>query len=194
MTTFTTTVAASTDDAQESSGTVVTDGVNLNANSTTQLSAMRFTGVTIPPGSTINNAHVTINITSTSYDDPDVTIRSSGEANPATFNTGASHLSSRSKTTASVSWAATTLGAGTENTPDLSTIVQETINLGSWASGNALAIYITGKSGSALRWNAYDNGSGIPSITIDYTAPTTGAAPRLARARLTTRVGGLLTA
>ena len=54
MTTFTASVAASSDDAQESAGTVLIDGTNLNANSATQISAVRFQNVTIPPGSTIN--------------------------------------------------------------------------------------------------------------------------------------------
>ena len=52
MTTFTASVAASSDDAQESGGTVLIDGTNLNANAATQISAVRFQNVTIPPGST----------------------------------------------------------------------------------------------------------------------------------------------
>ncbi len=47
-----------------------------------------------------------------------------------------------------------------------------------WASGNAMAFYITGAAGSALRFTAFDNGSGIPSLTIDYTAPSAGGQPR----------------
>lgn len=194
MTTFTASVAASTDDAQESSGTVVVDGTNLNANTAAQLSGMRFLAVTIPPGSTIDAAYLTISIVSTSYDDPDVTIRSSKEANPATFNTGASHLTNRAKTTASVTWTATGLGAGSENTPELKTLIQETIDQAGWASGNALAVYFIGKTGSAIRWNAYDSGNNIPQLTIDYTPPAAAAAhAKLARVRLSTRVGGLFT-
>ena len=178
MTIFTTSVAASTDDAQETAGTVITNGANLNANSATHLIGLRFTGVTVPPGSTINAAYLTLYVTSTSYDDPDVTLRGSGEANPATFNTTTNHLSDRAKTFAAVTWTATALGAGNENTPELKTLVEEMIAIPGWASGNAMAFYITGAAGSALRFTAFDNGSGIPSLTIDYTAPSAGGQPR----------------
>lgn len=178
MTVFNASVTASADDAQESSGTVVIDGTNLNANAATQLSAVRFQNVTIPPGSTINSAYITINITSTSFDDPAVTIRGNGEANPAAFNTTASHLTDRFKTSASVAWTDTGLGAGAENTPSLVSLVEEIIAISGWASGNAMAFYFTGSASSSLRFNAYDNGSGIPSITIDYTAPSGGGQPR----------------
>jgi hypothetical protein len=196
MTTFTTSVAASADDAQESTGTTVIDGTNLNANSASQLSAMRFTGVTVPPGSTvIAPTYATINVTSTSYDDPDVSIRSSLEANPAAFAAASNHLTNRPKSTNVVNWNAAALGAGAENTPDLAALIQETIDQAGWASGNALALYIIGKAGSALRWNAYDNGSGQAQLTITYNPPSAaGASPKTARIRLTTRVGGLLTA
>ena len=178
MTIFTTSVAASSDDAQETGGTVLTNGANLNANSAGQLSAVRFTGVTVPPGSTINSAYITVNITSTSYDDPITDIRGGGEANPATFNPTASHLTNRAKTSAIVPWNDTGLGVGDENTPDLKTIVEEIIAIPGWASGNAMAFYFLGSASSAIRFTAYDNGSGIPSLTINYTPPSSGGQPR----------------
>ena len=178
MTTFTASVAASSDDAQESAGTVLIDGTNLNANSATQISAVRFQNVTIPPGSTINSAYITVSITSTTYDDPAATIRGGAEANPATFTTAANHLTDRFKTSASVAWNDTGLGSGAENTPSLVTLVEEIIAISGWASGNAMAFYFTGSATSSLRFNSYDNGSGIPSITIASTAPTGGSQPR----------------
>jgi hypothetical protein len=179
MTTFTTAVAASSDDAQETSGTVNLTATVLNANSTAQITALRFAGVTVPPGSTINSAYLTINITSTTYDDPDVTVRSSGEANPATFNTDAGHVTNRAKSAAFVSWIASNIGAGARNSPDLAALVAETITLPGWASGNAIAFYLTGNSGaSSIRCAGYDSGSNYPQLTIDYTAPSAGGQPR----------------
>ena len=146
MTTFTTSVAASSDDAQESGGTVLIDGTNLNANAATQISAVRFQNVTIPPGSTINSAYITVNITSTTYDDPAATIRGSAEANPATFTTAANHLTDRFKTSASVAWNDTGLGSGAENTPSLVTLVEAIIAISGWASAHAMAFYFTGSA------------------------------------------------
>ena len=178
MTIFTTTVAASADDAQELAGTNTTNGTNLNANAASHIIGLRFTGVTVPAGSTINAAYLTVNITSGSYDDPDVTIRGGNEANPAAFTTATNHLTDRSKTATSVAWSASNVGAGSRNTPDLATLVTDIIALGGWASGNAMAFYITGSGSSALRFTAYDNGSSYPSLTIDYTAPSAGGQPR----------------
>ena len=177
MTTFTGSPAASADDAAEAAGVNTIDGVNLNANSAAQLAAVRFTNVTVPPGSTINSAYITLNITSTTYDDPDVTIRGNGEANPAAFTTAANHITNRSKTSASVAWSATGLGSGAENTPSLVALVEEIIAIPGWASGNAMAFYFIGSAGSAIRFYAYDNGSNYASLTIDYTA-SSGGQPR----------------
>jgi hypothetical protein len=178
MTIFSTPIAASSDDAQEASGTMTLNGANLNANLTTQVVGLRFPGVTVPPGSTINNAYLTLNLPSASYDDPNTAIRGSAEANPATFTTTTNDLTSRAKTTAAVTWSATNVGTGNRNTPDLSALVAEMIALPGWASGNAMAFYFLPNSGSALRFYAYDNGSGIASLTIDYTEPSAGGQPR----------------
>ena len=56
MTAFTTTVAASADDADQGGVTVSITGSNLNANATTQWMAFRFNNVTIPNAATINTA------------------------------------------------------------------------------------------------------------------------------------------
>lgn len=179
MATFTANIAASTDDAQETSGTPNLTATVLNTNSTAQTTALRFTGVTVPPGSTINNAYLTVNITSATYDDPDITIRSSGEANPATFTTAANHITNRAKSTNSVAWSASNIGAGNRNSPDLATLVAESIALPGWASGNALAFYLTGNSGSSsIRFASYDSGGNYPQLTIDYTPPGGGGQPR----------------
>ena len=194
MTIFNTSIAAGSDDAQELSGTVNLTNTFVNANNAGQIIGLRFTNVTVPPGSTINSAALTVNVTSSTYDDPNVAIRGSGEANPATFNDTTNHLTNRAKTTASVTWNASNIGSGTENTPDLATLVSEMIGLAGWASGNAMAFYMTGNSGTALRIYAYENGSNQAQLTIDYTAPAAGgAATKLLRVRLSSRVGGLLT-
>jgi hypothetical protein len=195
MTTFTGSPAASADDAQETGGTNTINGTTINANYANQIAAVRFTGVTIPPGSTINNAYLTLNLPNATYDDPDLTIRGSGEANAAAFTTATDHLTNRLKTSASVAWSAANIGTGARNSPELKTLVQETINISGWASGNALAFYFTGSATSSFRFYTYDNGTGIPSLTIDYTPPgTTAAGRKLRTQRLNTKVGGVLTA
>ncbi|MCW5865412.1 MAG: hypothetical protein KIT52_20160 [Anaerolineae bacterium] len=177
MTTLTRSIAASSDDAQETSGTMALTGANLNANSASQIIGLRFTNITIPPGSTINSATLTVYVTSGSYDDPNLTIRGSGEADPTTFTSAANDITDRWKTSAAVSWNAGNIGAGAKNSPDLATLITEILAISGWASGNDMNFYITGASGSAFRINAYDNGSDIPQLTINYTEPAAGGQP-----------------
>jgi hypothetical protein len=192
MATFTATVAASADDAQESDHVNTTNGTTLNANFAHQIIGLRFTGATVPPGSTINSSKLTLNLPNATWDDPDVTIRGAGEANPAAFTTDTDHLTNRLKTSAAVTWTATAIGTGARDTPELKTLVEEMTAIPGWASGNAMAFYITGSAASLLRIYGYDNGSGAAQLTIDYTPPAGAAGSKVRRTRLSTKVGGLL--
>lgn len=178
MTTFTGSPAASADDSQETNGTNTINGTSVNANSASQTAAVRIPAVTVPPGSTINNAYLTLNLPNATYDDPDLTIRGSGEANAAAFTTATDHLTNRYKTTAGVNWVASNVGTGARNTPSLKTLVEEIIAISGWASGNAMAFYFVGNASSSFRFYAYDNGSNYATLTIDYTAPSSGGQPR----------------
>ncbi len=177
MTTLTRSVAASADDAVENSGAMSLTATNLNANSASQIIGLRFSNITIPAGATITAATLTVNITSSSYDDPNVTIRGSGEANTTPFTTTANDITDRYKTSAAVTWSATGIGSGAKDAPDLAAIISEIVATPGWASGNALNLYLLGNSGSALRVYAYDNGSNAPQLAIDYTEPAAGGQP-----------------
>lgn len=175
MTTFTSAVANGSDDAQESSGVMDLASNSLNANATTQLSAMRFIGVTIPAGSTVTAASLDIFLTSGSYDDPDVTFSGEAVGNAAAFSTSNNDLTNRPKTTATVTWTASGVGTGTTTTPDLSAIVGEIVGGSGWASGNALVIFVQGNnSGSALRWAAADSTNPAAVLNVTYTPPAGG--------------------
>ena len=194
MTDFSTSVANSSDDAQETGGTNVIDGATLNANFTTQLFGLRFENVTIPAGSTITNASITLNFTSTSYDSPNCTIRGGGEANGSTFTTDSNHLTNRTKTSASVSWVETNLGAGTQPTPDLSDLVEEIIAIPGWSSGNAMLFYFSGNvTANSIRVSSADSADPPATLNIAYTAPSGSAHSKVSRHHLGSKVGGVLT-
>jgi len=177
MTILTRSVAASSDDAQETSGTMALTGANLNANSAAQIIGLRFTNITIPAGATINSASLAVYVTSGSYDDPNLTLRGSGEADTTTFTSAANDITDRWKTSAAVTWNASSIGAGAKTSPDLAALISEIVAIPGWASGNDMNIYLAGNSGSAFRINAYDNGSDIPQLTINYTEPAIGGQP-----------------
>ncbi len=173
MPTFTASVNASSDDAQESSGTMNLTGTALNANATTQISGMRFTGVTIPPGSSIETATLELYLSSGQYDDPDVTIYGQAADDAATFTTTTNDISSRPSTTAAVVWTESGIGTGARSTPDLASVVGEIVGRAGWASGNALVVFIQGNSSSsALRWAAEDGASASAVLSVTYSTST----------------------
>lgn len=178
MPTFTATVNASANDADQAGSTMDITGSALNANSATQYVGYRFTNVTIPAGSTITAATLNVEVYSGSYDDPDVTIYADDSDSAAAFTTTANDISGRTQTTATTAWNATAIGTGIKTTPDFKTSVQEVIDRAGWASGNAMAIIYKGNSGSAIRTRAWDAGTGSPAeISITYTAPAGGGQP-----------------
>jgi hypothetical protein len=138
-------------------------------------SAWRYTSVTIPQGSTINSASITLTAQTTESDTVDTRIRGIAEDNTADMSTDPA---SRTKTTAAVSKNNTGITNNATYIYDVTAIVQEIVNRGGWGSSNAMGFYLdlnSGASGST-HWNHF-HGTGTdatksPLLDVDYTAPT----------------------
>ena len=74
MSTYSATISASGDDARETGGSVNLTGANVTFQANNHYGGLRFVNVTIPAGSTINSAGLTVILPSASFDDPDLTI------------------------------------------------------------------------------------------------------------------------
>ncbi|MBN1952185.1 MAG: T9SS type A sorting domain-containing protein [Bacteroidales bacterium] len=118
----------------------------------------RFQNVTIPQGAVINSAVLKLYAHEDEEDEAYVTIYGEATGNSEEFAEDEA-LSDRTATTASVSWDIVdpwTIWQAYE-TPDLTSIIQEIVNLEAWESGNALTIFIQGNEGEAsLLDNARD--------------------------------------
>jgi len=146
-------IAASSDDAEEH---VLDGGVMAGLDSSdlelgyegdmapaaSQAIGCRWAGVPIPKGAIITEAWVQFSADDIDnpYHVPDVSVVIEGElsANPATFSSTASDISSRPTTTASVvwdipQWMTTHAMAPEERTPDISSVIQEIVNQNLWA-------------------------------------------------------------
>jgi len=183
------TPAASGDDAEEAtSGTIGTMDLSssdlelMKDGSKDQIIGIRFRNITIPQGATIQSAYIQF---ATKGDKApvagDITIQAQDADNAAIFTSTLSSISSRTKTSASVTWTGSTsttwgtTAAGTagadQRTPDVSSLVSAVISRTGWASGNALAFIL---SGTGTR-NAYSyDGSGgdysnMPKLIVKYT-------------------------
>lgn len=179
-------VGGNTDDGTEENDTTWYDtygnsNTHFVADLTTPYDAgYRWTNVTIPQGSTITSA--TFQPQSYSYQNSGVIVETTllgvDVDNASTF--GSSNRPSQlTKTTATVTWDVDVDNDWIplnefKNSPDVSSIVQEIVNRGSWASGNALAIVWeenSGDSGDGLYVYDYNSGSSnAAKLDVTYSA------------------------
>jgi hypothetical protein len=146
-------VAASADDAEEApSGTVSLTSSDLELVSdkgAIQTVGMRFANVPIPPRATIVTAYVQFQVDEPTTVATTVQIRGQASAQALVFTTALRNVSTRPRTAAAVSWSLPpwpVIGAAgmEQQTPSLTSVVQEIVDQAGWASGNALALIVTG--------------------------------------------------
>lgn len=135
---------------------------------------LRFTNVTIPKGATILSAKVTLNSGSGPLaSGANLKLQGIAEDNTADYSTDPS---SRALTTASVLWHGfTQSGFGVyQDSPDITSIIQEIVNRTGWASGNALGIAIPDDGSAAhvvgnfVGHGTYSGSDASAKITITY--------------------------
>ena len=147
-------VAASADDAWENNGTPVTTATGVNTDDTDEYVGARFLEITIPQGATILLARFLV-APQGSGNDPVGTLYGEDADNSAAFTTGANNLSGRAATTATVAIDETGLpddGLTYVDLAEVTAIVQEIVDRGGWASGNAMSLIYQGASAG----RAYD--------------------------------------
>jgi parallel beta-helix repeat protein len=176
-------VALGSDDAEEAqSGKSVVNGNDLELvtdGAVVQTVGMRWSAVAIPPRAIITAAWIQFASKENWSAATSLTIRGQAADNAATFTTAKTNLSARPRTAAAASWspAAWTksqVGPG-QRTPDLAAAIQEIVNRPGWASGNALAILITG-SGRRTAYSFEGSKTLAPLLHIEY-APLPAAGP-----------------
>ncbi|HEY2955735.1 MAG TPA: PKD domain-containing protein [Candidatus Eisenbacteria bacterium] len=170
-------VAASTDDAEETtSGTVsvTSSDLELVYDNGLQTVGMRWAGVAIPPGSTVSSAYVQFSAKESQSEATSLAIRGQAADNAAAFGTATRNVSGRALTGVGVSWAPVAWVVGevgaNQRTPDLGAVFQEIVSRPGWASGNAVALVITG-TGHRTAWSWDGNSAGAPLLHVEYTAP-----------------------
>jgi hypothetical protein len=125
---------------------------------------VRFTGVNIPQGATIDSAYFKLRAASFSGSIPTTRVIGQDADNAATFSTYADYTG-RSRTASEVSWTPSEWVGGTWYTsPDIKTVVQAIVNRAGWVSGNALVIFWQ----HALGWGGVDQN--LSAYSYDYNA------------------------
>lgn len=146
--------------------------------------AIRFKGIAIPQGATIDSAYITFTSRYDNNDTDDPTsliIYGQKAQNPWDFDDSSvadDDIASRDKTTVSVAWDnVESWTAGNEyNTPDLSAVVQEIVNYNGagtdadpfWNAGGSMVFIIEGNpGGERVAWS-YDGDGDAPVLHIEW--------------------------
>lgn len=133
---------------------------------------MRFQGLNVPKSAQITTARLVFTVDETSSATTSLVIRGQNTDDAPAFTTAANNISSRSLTTASVAWSPSAWGTvgQTQQSPNVSAIVQEIVNRPGWTSGNDIVFVVTGSgkrvaeafdgvaASAALLHVEYDNG------------------------------------
>ena len=177
-TTIEVSVSSKSDDAEEGdSGNVSLSSSDLelvfDQSGGNQTVGIRFNGLDIPQNATIVNAFVQFQADDTNTVATSLTIRGEAVDNAATFARDSLNISSRTTTSAGISWAPapwTTVGeAGPDQqTSDLAPVVQEIVNRPGWSSGNSLVVIITG-TGEREAESYNGNQNAAPVLHVQYT-------------------------
>lgn len=142
---------------------------------------LRFANVTVPQGSQITSATITFTLVP-SFDIPirgTTTFQIHGQASDdaGTFvyevGVGNNDISGRPTTVAVADWTQGSTIELTVETSDLAAVVQEIVDRGGWASGNALAFVITSNGSDAnnrVVVESFESGA-PPVLEVAYTAP-----------------------
>ncbi len=201
--TLTKRVAADSDDAEEEGPTGTTpnrmwlDSSDIELVSDfdsptagVQKIGLRFAGMDIPVGATITDAYLVFRAVSadpgmSNSDATSLTLKGQLIGDAPTFTSTSSDISSRTLTNASTAWAPTAWTTGSDyNSPDIASVVQEIVDQGTWASGNDIAIIITGTGHRASQ--SYDSDPATAAqLVVTYT-PAVNDAPTAADHTVTT--------
>ena len=183
QTTITSQVGQDNDDAEErvSNGNMDLGSSDLELTSdggTNQYVGLRFQNINIPQGTTILSASIQFTTDETDSGSTSITIRGEDTNNASIFSNSNYNISSRTLTSASVSWNSipswNSVGQAGANqqTPDITSIVQEIVNRGGWVNGNSMAFVINGSGERTAE--AYDGDSSkspVLTIVADFTPP-----------------------
>ena len=148
-------------------GTVQLATTSWNVNAT-QLYALKFDNLDIPPGAVIDLA--TLGLYVLTYDDPGLTSWLEDSAAPANLAATAYNLSGRARAAVGVAWTAANIGTNRYVTsPDLAAVIQQAVDLAGWTRGQSDIVLILRDNGTGgwIRGQTADS-STKPTLDIEW--------------------------
>ena len=173
------------DDVEErlADGSVYVDSSDLELGSDPgqngdQVVGLRFRGLPIPAGATIESARLEFTVDETDGDATEVRIGAQAVDDAPAFGTGAFDVTRRQLTVARVPWkvpAWNNAGAVAQS-PDLTPVIQEVVNRSGWRSGNDMVLVIEG-TGTRTAESFEGSSAGAPLLRISYSTGASGNEP-----------------
>ncbi len=185
-------INSSSDDVEEATnGNIYDDSSDLEffydgqANGGEQIIGLRFENIDLPAGTVINNAYIQFFTEDQNLDGaaPTAIIELENSANASSFLWYENYnVSSRDYLDESVSWDmpvwdVTALNGPEQRTPDLSSLIQQIVNLDGWQQGNSVAFMLSSPnpilSNLGNTAATYDeNPNAAPKLVIEFASPT----------------------
>ena len=136
----------------------------------------RFQNVTVPQGSTISTATLTLIGASNATATFDMILRGE-DTDDSTAYSSRTDAHSASNTTANVTWSGSSSWAtgDSHDSPEIKTVIQEITDRTGWASGNDLTLRLlyggSGLGGEYYLFKTFDDSAGVSaSLSITYTS------------------------
>jgi hypothetical protein len=137
-----------------------------------QLIAIEFDGIPLMPGEIMNSVYIQFTAKTTESSANTLTIWGELNVTPDSLSSEDFDISSRSRTTESVSWAVPAWTAGDsgvdQRTPDLSAIVEEIVARPGWLPGSNMVFIIDGDGTGVHSVHSANAASGSPQLIIDH--------------------------
>ena len=140
-----------------------------------QIVGLRFRNITIPQGSSITNAYIEFTVDEVSTGTTDLTLKAEDIDDAPAFSSTAGDISNRTSTTISVdwnnvpAWGAVDESGVSQQSPDISALVQTVIDRSGWTSGNDMVFIIEG-SGKRVARSYNGSSSKAALLHIEYTS------------------------
>lgn len=166
--------AARTDDAEQRTSGGRGDWNDRTLNLGTNWVGLRFPGVDVPPGATIERAYLELYARRNYSSATTYTIRGENTGNAAAYSRARRDITGRSYFSETVSWRPGRWSTGQAyRSADIKTLVQEQVENTGWRAGNALA-FVIDKGGSGRQVASYDRRVGgvrgiqAPRLVVEY--------------------------
>ncbi len=177
-TTISARISASSNDAEEyPDGDMLVTGSSLDfiddGSEDNQAVGLRFPGIQIPSGATIQSVTIQFTTTTTSSSTTNITIYGEDTASASAYSNSDDNITDRTKTSTSISWSDISAwntvneSGSNQKTPNLTSIVQEIITSNGWSSGDPIAFIFEG-SGDRHAFSYDSSTSKAPLLEIVY--------------------------